>query len=46
VREIAGPRGSTTTTQEDTMTTDSYARTVAVDGAARPTFLVHEGISG
>jgi len=24
-------------TQEDTMQTDSYARQVAVDGAARPT---------
>jgi len=28
------------------MTTDSYARTVAVGGAARPAFLVLEGISG
>jgi len=25
-------------TQEDTMQTDSYARQVAVDGAARPEF--------
>jgi hypothetical protein len=31
--------------QEDTMQTDSYARQIAVDGAARPVFLV-EAIAG
>jgi hypothetical protein len=31
-------------TQEDTMQTDSYARQVAVDGAARPALLA-QGIS-
>ena len=40
-----GHEGSKTTTQEDTMQTDSYARQVAVDGAARPV-LPAEGISG
>ena len=33
-------------TQEDTMTNDSYARTVAVGGAARPASPAHEGIAG
>ena len=32
-------------TQEDTMQTDSYARQIAVDGAARPTSSV-EAIAG
>ena len=40
-----GHEGSKTTTQEDTMQTDSYARQVAVDGAARPVLLI-EAFSG
>jgi hypothetical protein len=36
VRHPMVARVSQTTTQEDTMQTDSYARQVAVDGAARP----------
>ena len=39
-----GHEGSKTT-QEDTMQTDSYARQVAVDGAARPVLLI-EAFSG
>jgi hypothetical protein len=34
-----------TTTQEDTMQTDSYARWIAVDGAARPALLA-QGFTG
>jgi hypothetical protein len=33
------------TTQEDTMQTDSYARWIAVDGAARPSLLA-QGFTG
>jgi hypothetical protein len=40
-----GHEGSKTTTQEDTMQTDSYARSIAVDGAARPALLA-QGFTG
>ena len=45
VRDPTASRVRETTTQEDTMQTDSYARWIAVDGAARPALLA-QGFTG